>query len=134
MIKSFNIFIIIIHQRQRLMSFPWHNLHTYKTQFLPFINATSMQFAHMVCPHTLKLNTRLGFRNLELMHRTHASSSMVGNSVFSSTIGIPTTACGLVVLKGKELPSMPRSRCPLDKRETKNINIQRKYYNQLTRL
>lgn len=43
---------------------------------LPFMNATSMQLAHMVCPHTLKLNTRFGFLNLELMHRTHASSSM----------------------------------------------------------
>lgn len=36
-----------------------------------------MQLAHIECPQVLKLNTRLGFLNLELMHRTHASSSII---------------------------------------------------------
>lgn len=61
-----------------------------------------MQFAHMVCPHTLKLNTRLGFRNLELMHRTQASSSMVVNLDFNSQIiRILVTACGVVFVELK---------------------------------
>lgn len=47
------------------------------------MNATSMQLAHMVCPHKLKLNTRFGFRNLELMHRTHANSSIVDQILFT---------------------------------------------------